>query len=232
MHSDLALMRFHVEALYTHDDNQRLRRTNEPGGGPAPRFFLGRTREGSIARYRFDVPETTIRRLESLAGEEISETSVPPKPKHLDVYKEILEAHAPLQSVWMGPAYRVPVTGKLPHEGIRITNENVHLLRGGFDWLAESIDDEQPCVAIVREGRAVTICRSVRITTAAHEAGIETLPKFRGKGYAVAAALGWSAAVAKIGCLPLYSTSWENSASQRVAAKAASVQYGVTLHIT
>ena len=30
----------------------------------------------------------------------------------------------------------------------------------------------------------MSVCRSVRITPAAHEAGVETLPEFRGKGYA------------------------------------------------
>jgi RimJ/RimL family protein N-acetyltransferase len=232
MHTDLELMQFHVEALYTHDDDERLYRTNEPGGGPAPRFFLGRTLEGNVCRFRFDLPDTEIGKLESLAGEEASLGELTPEPKRLEAYKEVLGKLAPIQRAWMGPSYQVPVTGKLPQEGTRVTNENTHLLRGGFDWLVESIDDEQPCVAIVRDGRAVTICRSGRITAAAHEAGIETLPEFRGRGYAVTAVLGWAAAVAESGSLPLYSTSWENLASQRVAAKAAAVQYGVTLHIT
>jgi hypothetical protein len=49
------LMRLHVRALFTHDGAGRLVAANEPGGGAAPRFFLGRTAQGNIWRVRHDV---------------------------------------------------------------------------------------------------------------------------------------------------------------------------------
>jgi len=44
--SDLDLLDMQVEALFTHDADGRIVAVNEPAGGPAPRFFFGRTRGG------------------------------------------------------------------------------------------------------------------------------------------------------------------------------------------
>ena len=44
--SDRELMPMHVEALFTHDAEGRMRTVNEPGGGKAPRFFFGRDGRG------------------------------------------------------------------------------------------------------------------------------------------------------------------------------------------
>ncbi len=132
----------------------------------------------------------------------------------------------------MGPAYRVPVEAVPPTEVTRITCENAGLLRGGFEWLITRIEDEQPCFAVVQGGQAVSICRSVRITPRAHEAGVETLEAFRGRGYAPRVVAGWATTVHEMGCIPLYSTSWENAASQGVAGKLALGLYGVTFHVT
>jgi hypothetical protein len=84
----------------------------------------------------------------------------------------------------MGPAYRVPVEATPPTHVVRITRENAELLRGGFEWQIARIDNEQPCLAMLCRRQAVSICRSVRLTSRAHEAGVETLNAFRGRGYA------------------------------------------------
>ncbi|HEX9962676.1 MAG TPA: GNAT family N-acetyltransferase, partial [Pyrinomonadaceae bacterium] len=89
----------------------------------------------------------------------------------------------------------------------------------------------QPFVALVKENRAVSVCRSVRITTEAHEAGVETLPEFRGKGYAEDVAAEWALRVRAAGAIPLYSTSWENYASRAVARKLRLKCYGADFHI-
>src|SRR5437763_1062442 len=44
-----------VEARYVLRPDGALLTVNEPGGQPAPRFFLGRTREGNLYRGRHDL---------------------------------------------------------------------------------------------------------------------------------------------------------------------------------
>lgn len=39
-------------------------------------------------------------------------------------------------------------------------------------------------LVVVADGHAVSICRSVRQTGEAYEAGVETSPAYRGRGYA------------------------------------------------
>jgi len=72
----------------------------------------------------------------------------------------------------------------------------------------------------------------VRVTPVAYEVGVETAPEFRGRGYAAPVVAAWARVVREAGRIPLYSTSWENTASQAVARKLGLVQYGSDLHLT
>src|SRR5205823_15032849 len=69
-------------------------------------------------------------------------------------------------------------------------------------------------------------CYCARLSPWAAEAGVETLDAMQGRGYATAAVAAWAAALRQRGLLPLYSTSWENVASQRVSEKVGAVCYG------
>lgn len=226
------LMEFHVKALFTHDRNARLRTINEPwpGEAPAPRFFLGRTIEGtSLCRFRYDVPAMLVEQLETLCADEPAVKDFQTKPKHAEEYMNLLQG----ERITTGPCFLVPDEIVPSTQLVRITRENAtDTLRGGFEWLSSEIDYAQPCTAVVHEGRAVSVCRSVRLTSEAHEAGLETLKAFRGRGYAAAAVAGWATEVRKLGAVPLYSTSWDNAASRSVAAKSALSFYGSNFTVT
>ena len=106
MLTDQQLMAIHVEALFTHDTHSRLLCVNEPGGGgPAPRLFLGRTRAGNLWRFRADLPDTLIEELEPLCADEPVGLEFPSTPRHKDAYLRLLETHAPVHELSMGPAY-------------------------------------------------------------------------------------------------------------------------------
>jgi RimJ/RimL family protein N-acetyltransferase len=74
-------------------------------------------------------------------------------------------------------------------------------------------------------------CYSSRVGRVADEAGVETPPQHRGRGYAPIAVAAWARRVQAEGKLALYSTSWENRASQRVAAKLGGRLYGEDWHV-
>ena len=211
----------HLRALFVHDDRGRIVTRNALDGGPAPRFFLGRTADGNRWRFRDDVPDDLAARIEALAAEEPVVADPREPPRHEARYRDLLSGHAPVGEVWLGPAYRFPADLPPPDANIvQLTAGNAPLLRGGDlePWL-EDIGHSEPLVALVRDGRAVSICGSVRVTPEAHEAGVETSAAARGHGFAVAVVAAWARAVRDSGAEPLYSTSWENTASQGVARK-------------
>jgi RimJ/RimL family protein N-acetyltransferase len=233
MLTDQELMAMHVHALFTHDTHARLLCVNEPGGGaPAPRLFLGRTRAGNLWRFRADLPESLIEELEALCVDEPMGREFHRPPRHLKAYVRLLATHAPVQALWMGPAYHFTAYVEPSRPLLALMATHAERLQGGFEKLVAELPAWQPFVAIVEEGRAVAVCRSVRITPAAHEAGVETLPAFRGKGYARDVVAGWARAVQALGAIPLYSTSWENTASQAVAKKMHLVPYGTDFQVT
>ncbi len=97
-----------------------------------------------------------------------------------------------------------------------------------FAWLLKpgEFQHAAPVAAVVEEGKAVSICFCSRIPGQASEAGLNTVEDYRGRGYGAAAVVCWAAALRQQGCRPLYSTSWENLASQAVARKLEMVCYG------
>ena len=230
--SQLELMQIHIEALYVHDDRSRIRCTNEWEGKPAPRFLLGRTIAGNLWRFRTDLPDDLVLELEDLCNAEPVVTELSRTPLHQEEFVRLLEAHMPTERIWTGPAYWFS-RDVVPNAGpVEISDANAHFLRGGLeDWL-EDVPHRRPFKGIIEDGHAVSICASVRITNAAHEAGVETLPAFRRKGHAVNVVAGWADTVRKIGAVPLYSTSWDNTASRNVAARLGLSMFGVDFHVT
>ncbi len=227
-----ALMELHVRAMFTHDGNMRIRAINEPWPGEelAPRFFMGRTIDGSsICRFRHDVPERIAGQLRALVEDEpIVTEEVQTRPKHFAAYMNLLRA----EHYTSGPCYRILDQTPQAKPTVRINPENIREYSlTGFEWLPTETDYDQPCVGLIHENRVVSVCRSVRITERAHEAGLETLEEFRGRGYATAVVAGWAKEVQKMGALALYSTLWENRSSRRVANKSGLSYYGINFTI-
>jgi RimJ/RimL family protein N-acetyltransferase len=231
--SDHQLIEIQANTLFTHDERGRVHTVNEPDGKAAPRFFMGRTKDGHVWRFRDDLPEEVVSQLEALCATEPIPHDLRAPPVHLEAFKQALQAHAPIQSVESGPAYRFPDEVKPPAHvaATRMTRDNAAWLQPHFAYLVPWLDVMPPVFAIVQGGRAVSVCFSSRIPTVADEAGVETVEAYRGKGYAPAAVAGWAIAIRELGRIPLYSTDWDNLASQSVARKLGLVMYGADLSI-
>jgi len=91
--------------------------------------------------------------------------------------------------------------------------ENFEL--GSADYFFHA--DRRPLIGVIVDGRLLSVAHSSRRTADACELGIDTVPEARRKGYALAATVLWTAAVAQEGLLPLYSASADNTASLQLA---------------
>ena len=230
--NDLELMRLRPAVLFTVDGEGRLLRVNEPGGAEAPRFFLGRTTEGHTWRFRRDLPAEICEELAVLCGEEPVGDPLPRRPMNVERYRECLGRFAPVSRQSAGPAFRFP-EGLLPDmAAVRVTETDGALLERDFpEWVGD-VPFRQPFLVLPIEGRMVSLCCSVRITLAVHEAGVETHPAFRGRGFAPQVVAAWAGAVRQAGACPVYSTSWENTASQAVAARLGLTRFGMDFALT
>jgi len=230
--SDLDLLRMQVDALFAHDAQGKLLRINEPDPtNPAPRFFLGRSAVGNLWRTRADLAADLAAELDRLAADEPVVRDLREPPRHADKYLSLLEQDAPITDTNAGPAYWLPELDAA-HKAVMITPENVSLLETHFGWLFADLADYAPVAAAVVDGAAVAICFCSRITAQVCEAGVYAEANSRGHGYATEAVGGWAVGVRAMGKLPLYSTSWDNLASQAIARKLGAVQYGADFSIT
>jgi hypothetical protein len=231
--SDKELMEIQAEVLFTQDENGYLQRINESDGDgkPAPRFFLGYTNEGSIYRFRHDLPDNVVAHLKEVAAEPMP-VNFEKIPKSHRQFEDILQSHAPIERIWVGPAYRFPEHITPPTSVVQLSRKNSGLLKGDFTEMVSELNNSHPYLAIIEDSQAVSICRSVRLSSCAHEAGVDTLVNYRRRGYAASVVAAWALAVRALNRIPLYSTSWDNVASQGVAQRLGLVQYGVDYHVT
>lgn len=224
------LMRCRIDAHYRYDAAGRMLHINQWHDGRAPRFHLCRTPEGHLWRFRHDVPEAVTQALDELCRREPAGATLTPMPRLADEFLQVLETdEAP--RIHAGPVYLLPPLSAGPAAATALDAASADLLRPLLpDWVPD-LPYRHPFVAVVRDGRAVAVCASVRITPGAHEAGVETSPEYRRRGHAVRAVAAWAGAVRGLGATPFYSTTWDNEASQRVAARLAATYLGTDFHV-
>lgn len=220
-------MDLHINTAFCCDPEGRLRAVNEPEKPPAPRFYMVRTPAGNHWRFRYDLPAATIQQLDQLCRAEPPSADFARPPQQSAAIKAVLAAQAPLQDEYRGPAYWIPPGSARPANVVRITATNAHLLQPLFPWVLPlpQVPRRGVLVATVVQDMAVALCYCARIPDQVTSAGVETAEAFRGQGYATAAVTGWAAEVRSLGLIPLYGTTWENLASQRIAHKLGMVLY-------
>jgi RimJ/RimL family protein N-acetyltransferase len=133
---------------------------------------------------------------------------------------------------WGGPAYRFPEALPQAPQAIRFSETDGALLERDFpEWVGD-VPYRQPFLALWVDGRVVSVCCSVRIGPRLHEAGVETRQAARGKGFAPLVVAAWAGAVRQVGACPVYSTRWDNIASQSVATRLGLIPFGIDFDIT
>jgi RimJ/RimL family protein N-acetyltransferase len=226
------LMRLHVAALFTQDDNGRLVVGNEPDRNVAPRLFFGRTVRENAWWLRHDVGRAEADELTAACRAEPLRRDLAADPGAVERLSRVLAASDPVARIWAGPAFVCPNGPSDGSSVVPVERTNAELLTPYLEPWRVDVQQGVPMVVSLEGGRAVSVCASVRLTGAAHEAGVETHPDFRRRGHAARAVAAWAYRVRGLGRVPLYSTSWNNTASRGLAARLGLVQFGADLHIT
>jgi RimJ/RimL family protein N-acetyltransferase len=179
------------------------------------------------------VAPDVVRALEELAAAEPASDDLSAEPATLAAFREVL-GDDPESRPYAGPAYRFPEALGGVSGVTRITPEIVRLVEEmGPSWqgFAQELAGREPCWAVMEDGVVASICFSARLSERAAEAGVETMPLYKGRGYAGRVVMAWAHSVRAGGRIPLYSTSWENRASRAVARKLGLIQYATDLSL-
>lgn len=219
----------HLRSLYLHDERRRLISETVQQGRVAPRFVLVRTGDGVQWRVRQDVPDDVAERLAAIVLEEPVMTDPDRPPVRAVAYGDVLGT---VDRTGGGPFYTFPRAIGPDASVVEITEATADLVPpelGGRDGIAHGT--ELPCFGVIVGGRAVSVCRTARLVEDAAQAGVNTMEDYRGRGYAKRAVLVWGRAIRKMRREPIYSTSYENFASRRVAKGAGLTLMGVDYNV-
>ena len=179
--SDIKLMRLHADVLFVHDTTGRLVYVNEsvdPEDYPTPIIYVGRTQDGTVYRCRWDVPEVICFQVQDTVNR-FGTLNMTEHRGLVPELKDVVRSHAEVDNVWTGLAHRFPDVVEVFSCNVFVDRSNSELLGGGFDDIMPELEVAQPCVVLVVDGRAVSICRSVRKSAFADVAGVEALPEYR-----------------------------------------------------
>jgi hypothetical protein len=185
--------------------------------GRAPHLHILRTPGILICRCHAQLGDEVAGAIEALAHRPRGRPSEWAR-EYAD-YARLLAAAAPLKAIRSGPLYDFPGPVTLGEDAVSIDATNAGLLRGGLDEWLPDVAAGLPMSVTLAGGRAVAVCASVKASQVAHCAGVETLPQYRGRGFAAQAVAGWARAVMARGAAPIYGTTFDNLASQGVARR-------------
>jgi GNAT superfamily N-acetyltransferase len=229
---DRTLVDLSAETSSVYDARGRILHSNAPDRLPPPRLALTCTATSYQVRFGASVPDELARELAAIVERERPDgtlTIPTPLQKRL---RTVLERHAPIQEEGGGPGYYFPEGIVAPDNVVEITEANLDLARDTFPWMLREFAGWAPYFAVVEDGAVVSVCFNARTGPRAAEAGLFTHPEYRGRGYAVDVTRAWGAATRAAGLVPLYSTSWDNLASQAVAWMAGLIQYSGSMSWT
>jgi hypothetical protein len=131
----------------------------------------------------------------------------------------------------IGPAYIVPDVPNPAPGVVEVDVDHREVLLPNFPFAARYLEALSPCMALLVNGKAVCTCRSVRRSTLALEAGVDTIAANRRQGLGTAAVGAWSHRVREMGIVPCYSAHWENRESISLAERLKMIHFAVDVSL-
>jgi hypothetical protein len=218
--------------LYRLDQAKRLISTNEPGIAPGdapPQLYMCIGNDEFVYHYRKDVPQQIKKDLDLIVMQ-IKDLSAFESYEGWENFQHLVFANRNYE-LEAGPAFILPHELKNSRNIIEVNQQNRAILKAHFKYTWENLEHLTPCSAKTIQGNAVAICRSVRKSENVYECGVDTIERYRGRGYGTAIVADWARQVRKNGHIPGYSTQWANRASIALAKKLNAIQYALDLSI-
>jgi hypothetical protein len=214
-----------LRTMFVLDGRGRIGTSPEPNVPSAPLFALIRGASSCASAVRADLPESVAAEVERLARRErplVDLQNPNDAPANADTYLALLGGQ-----INSGPAFTFP--DRIAHSSDVELVDKLEMLERHFrGWVASEIPWRAPIVAVMDSGYPVSVCFcATRSSENTVEAGLETAAAFRGRGFAPRVTAAWASAIRASGRIPLYSTSWTNTASRAVARKLGLIQYAV-----
>ncbi len=215
-----------MQTMFSLDGDGRIVGTREPDPSPGPLFSLVRGNDDCAWAVRSDVQRNVAKKLDTLARDEPPVSDFRVAPIHAEQYKSLVEGR-----VNFGLAFTFPEE-IIESKGTVIVEDAKQLDRHFVGWTASELPYRNPIVALMDDGNAMSVCFCARRSDVAAEAGVETANAYRGQGLAPRVTAAWAMAIRASGRIPLYSTSWDNSASLSVARKLGLASYACSWSIS
>jgi Acetyltransferase (GNAT) domain len=227
---DPELLEIQFRTAFVFERSGRIATTNDPDRSPAPRFALFGCASGNVYGVRADVTDGVASRLMDIAALEppfLGGTS-----RHVDRYIELLSHDVRVSRPRVGATFVLPHDIAYQHNVQLICSDSAEgqerrailaaagvpagLAEMGFVDASEFWDPW--CVAL-QHGEVASVAFAARLSQSGASLGLATPPELRGKGYAAAAAAGWTRMSALRSRALFYNTDQTNISSQRVVAR-------------
>ena len=224
------LVRLRPFLLYKVDQENHLISTNESGidnGDEPPILFMSIGNGEFVHHYRKSLTESELNILNSIIFQIESQN----KTGFYEEWENICDYLTGYDGLIFesGPAFLIPDDVICANDVIEVGIHNRDVLKKNFKYSWENLEYLIPCSAKLIDGKAVSICRTVRKHKNVLECGVDTVDMFRGKGYGSSVVASWASRVWGSGQIPCYSTQWDNHASMALAKKLKLRQYAVDI---
>ena len=230
--------------MFVTDASGRLVRQNDPEHSAAPLMYLAGCESANICFLRRDVSPPVAQQITALVAREPPFAELGARPLFIERYRELLGIDAPVPERAFAQIHRLPRGVSFEHHATIVKQGTAdgdklfaELKRHGLPAALRAMGFadvshlwEPWCVALVR-GDIAAIAFAARLGENGAEIGVATLSAFRGRKLAPAVTAGWSS-LPQLGARELfYSTTRDNTASQRVIARLRLPLVGVSVRL-
>jgi hypothetical protein len=181
-----------------------------------PRFYVAHHEHGYSRYFQQDLPDYIRDQLLALTPDVAL--------RDTGIVRAILAQDAPCHDFYTGKSYIFPdsIPPHLFADAVRLDESHRPLMEQSSAGMQIT---DKAVFAIITDGQIVSTCESSRENEHAGEAWVQTLPPYRGRGYARQVTAAWANYIQQQGKTAFYSHKLSNSASQHVAQRLGLIQY-------